>query len=133
LAKKIQKGKSFDFNDLKEQLEQMQSMGGLTAMMDKLPGMGNMPKEMKEKVNDKDLARQIAVINSMTPQERRFPDLIKGTRKQRIADGSGQDLQAVNRILKQHQMMEKMMKKFSKGNIVNMMRGMQGNMKGMRF
>jgi signal recognition particle subunit SRP54 len=88
---------------------------------------------MKEKVNDKDLARQIAVINSMTPQERRFPDLIKGTRKQRIADGSGQDLQAVNRILKQHQMMEKMMKKFSKGNIVNMMRGMQGNMKGMRF
>jgi signal recognition particle subunit SRP54 len=79
------------------------------------------------------LARQIAVINSMTPQERRFPDLIKGTRKQRIADGSGQDLQAVNRILKQHQMMEKMMKKFSKGNIVNMMRGMQGNMKGMRF
>ena len=130
---KIQKGKSFDFNDLKEQLEQMQSMGGLTAMMDKLPGMGNMPKEMKEKVNDKDLARQIAVINSMTPQERRFPDLIKGTRKQRIADGSGQDLQAVNRILKQHQMMEKMMKKFSKGNIVNMMRGMQGNMKGMRF
>ena len=133
LAKKIQKGKSFDFNDLKEQLEQMQSMGGLTAMMDKLPGMGNMPKEMKEKVNDKDLARQIAVINSMTPQERRFPDLIKGTRKQRIADGSGQDVQAVNRILKQHQMMEKMMKKFSKGNLVNMMRGMQGNMKGMRF
>ena len=133
LAKKIQKGKSFDFNDLKEQLEQMQNMGGLTAMMDKLPGMGNMPKDLKEKVNDKDLARQIAVINSMTPQERRFPDLIKGTRKQRIADGSGQDLQAVNRILKQHQMMEKMMKKFSKGNLVNMMRGMQGNMKGMRF
>ena len=73
------------------------------------------------------------MINSMTPQERRFPDLIKGTRKQRIADGSGQDVQAVNRILKQHQMMEKMMKKFSKGNLVNMMRGMQGNMKGMRF
>ena len=133
LAKKIQKGKSFDFNDLKEQLEQMQNMGGLTAMMDKMPGMGNMPKDLKEKVNDKDLARQIAVINSMTPQERRFPDLIKGTRKQRIADGSGQDLQAVNRILKQHQMMEKMMKKFSKGNLVNMMRGMQSNMKGMRF
>ena len=133
LAKKIQKGKSFDFNDLKEQLEQMQNMGGLTAMMDKMPGMGNMPKDLKEKVNDKDLARQIAVINSMTPQERRFPDLIKGTRKQRIADGSGQDVQAVNRILKQHQMMEKMMKKFSKGNLVNMMRGMQGNMKGMRF
>ena len=73
------------------------------------------------------------MINSMTPQERRFPDLIKGTRKQRIADGCGQDVHAVNRILKQHQVMEKMMKKFSKGNIVNMMRGMKGNMKGMRF
>jgi signal recognition particle subunit SRP54 len=69
----------------------------------------------------------------MTLQERRFPDLIKGNRKQRIADGCGQDVQAVNRILKQHQMMEKMMKKFSKGNIANMMRGMTSNMKGMRF
>lgn len=133
LAKKIQKGKSFDLNDLKEQLEQMQNMGGLSAMMDKLPGMGGIPKDLKDKVDDRDLARQIAVINSMTPQERRFPDLIKGNRKQRIANGCGQDLQAVNRILKQHQMMEKMMKKFSKGNLVNMMRGLKSNMKGMRM
>jgi signal recognition particle subunit SRP54 len=133
LAKKIQKGKSFDLNDLKEQLLQMQSMGGIGAMMDKLPGMNNVPQGVRDKVNDKDLARQIAVINSMTPQERRFPDLIKGSRKQRIADGCGLDLPAVNRVLKQHQMLEKMMKKFSKGNIVNMMRGMQSNMKGMRF
>lgn len=133
LAKKIQKGKSFDLNDLKEQLQQMQNMGGLTAMMDKLPGMGSIPKEVKDKVNDKDLARQIAVINSMTPQERQYPGLIKGTRKQRIADGCGLDLQAVNRVLKQHQMMEKMMKKFSKGNIANMMRGMKANMRGMRM
>ncbi|WP_150046528.1 MULTISPECIES: signal recognition particle protein [Methylomonas] len=133
LAKKIQKGKSFDLNDLKEQLEQMQSMGGIGAMMDKLPGMNNVPKEVKEKVNDKDLARQIAVINSMTLQERKFPELIKGSRKERIAKGCGLDLQAVNRVLKQHQMMEKMMKKFSKGNIANMMRGLKGNMRGMRM
>ena len=133
LAKKIQKGKSFDLNDLREQLLQMQNMGGIGAMMDKLPGMGAVPKEVKEKVNDKDLARQIAVINSMTPQERKFPDLIKGSRKQRIASGCGQELQEVNRILKQHKMMEKMMKKFSKGNVANMVRGLKGNMRGMRM
>lgn len=133
LAKKIQKGKSFNLNDLKEQLLQMQDMGGISAMMDKLPGMGGVPKEVKEKVNDKDLARQIAVINSMTPQERLYPGLIKGSRKQRIADGCGLDLQAVNRVLKQHQMMEKMMKKFSKGNMASMMRGMKANMRGMRM
>jgi len=131
LAKKIQKGKSFTLEDLKEQLLQMQNMGGISAMIDKLPGMG-IPKDLKEKVNDKDLARQIAVINSMTKQERRFPDLIKGSRKERIAKGCGQDVQAVNRVLKQHQMMEKMMKKFSKGNMMNMMRGMPGNIRGMR-
>ncbi|MCQ8106124.1 signal recognition particle protein [Methylomonas sp. SURF-2] len=133
LAKKIQKGKSFDLNDLKEQLLQMQNMGGVSAMLDKLPGMGSVPKEVKDKVNDKDLARQIAVINSMTPQERKFPDLIKGSRKQRIANGCGQDLHDVNRILKQHKMMEKMMKKFSKGNIANMVRGLKSNMRGMRM
>ena len=132
LAKKIQKGKSFDLNDLREQLVQMQNMGGVGAMIDKLPGMGSVPKEVREKVNDKDIARQIAVINSMTPQERKFPDLIKGSRKQRIANGCGQDLHDVNRILKQHKMMEKMMKKFSKGNIANMVRGLKGNMRGMR-
>jgi signal recognition particle subunit SRP54 len=133
LAKKIQKGKSFDLNDLREQLVQMQNMGGVGAMIDKLPGMGSVPKEVREKVNDKDIARQIAVINSMTPQERKFPDLIKGSRKQRIANGCGQDLHDVNRILKQHKMMEKMMKKFSKGNIANMVRGLKGNMRGMRM
>ena len=133
LAKKIQKGKSFDLNDLREQLLQMQNMGGIGAMMDKLPGMGAVPKEVKAKVNDKDLARQIAVINSMTLQERKFPDLIKGSRKQRIATGCGQELQEVNRILKQHKMMEKMMKKFSKGNVANMVRGLKSNMRGMRM
>jgi signal recognition particle subunit SRP54 len=132
LAKKIQKGKGFDLEDLKQQLVQMQNMGGVGAMLDKLPGMVQVPKDVKAKVNDKDLARQIAVINSMTKQERRFPDLIKGSRKQRIANGCGQDLQDVNRVLKQHQMMEKMMKKFSKGNLANMMRGLNSNIRGMR-
>ena len=133
LARKIQKGKSFDLNDLRDQLLQMQNMGGIGAMMDKLPGMNDVPKDMKDKVDDKHLARQIAVINSMTAQERRYPDLIKGNRKKRIAAGCGQQLQDVNRILKQHKMMQKMMKKFSKGNMANMMRGMKGNMRGMRM
>ncbi len=133
LARKISKGKSFNLDDFKDQLLQMQNMGGIGAMMDKLPGMGNVPQGVKEKVDDKMLARQIAVINSMTLQERRFPDLIKGNRKKRIAAGSGQELQDVNRILKQHKMMQKMMKKFSKGNMANMMRGIKGNMRGMRM
>jgi len=133
LARKISKGKSFNLDDFKDQLLQMQNMGGIGAMMDKLPGMGDVPQGVKEKVDDKMLARQIAVINSMTFKERRFPDLIKGNRKKRIAKGCGQELQDVNRILKQHKMMQKMMKKFSKGNMTNMMRGIKGNMKGMRM
>ncbi|PPC91020.1 MAG: signal recognition particle protein [Methylobacter sp.] len=133
LAKKLQKGKGFDLEDFREQLMQMQSMGGISSMLDKLPGMGNVPQEMKDKVNDKELSRQIAVINSMTMQERRYPDLIKGSRKQRIASGCGQELHDVNRMLKQFKMMEKMMKKFKKGNMANMMRGIQGNMRGLRM
>ncbi len=133
LARKISKGKGFDLSDFKDQLLQMQNMGGVGAMMDKLPGMGDVSQDVKNKVNDKELARQIAVINSMTLQERRYPDLIKGNRKKRIASGCGQELQDVNRILKQHKMMQKMMKKFSKGNMANMMRGIKGNMRGMKM
>ncbi|MGR9051531.1 MAG: signal recognition particle protein [Gammaproteobacteria bacterium] len=133
LARKIQKGKSFDLEDMREQLLQMQNMGGVGSLLDKLPGMNQVPKDMKDKINDKELARQIAVINSMTMQERRYPDLIKGNRKKRIADGCGQDLQNVNMILKQHKMMEKMMKRLKKGNMANMMRGLKGNMRGMRM
>jgi len=101
-------------------------------MLDKLPGINSIPQEMKDKVNDKELARQIAVINSMTHQERRFPDLIKGNRKKRIAAGCGQQLQDVNRILKQYLMMQKMMKKFKSGNMANMIRGIKSNVRGMR-
>ena len=131
-ARKMQKGKGFDLEDFREQLQQMQSMGGVSSMLDKLPGMGNVPQEMKDKVNDKELARQIAVIGSMTLQERRYPDLIKGNRKKRIAAGCGQQLQDVNRILKQFLMMQKMMKKFKAGNMANMLRGIKSNVKGMR-
>ena len=131
-ARKMQKGKGFDLEDFREQLQQMQSMGGVSSMLDKLPGMGSVPQEMKDKVNDKELARQIAVIGSMTMQERRYPDLIKGNRKKRIAAGCGQQLQDVNRILKQFLMMQKMMKKFNAGNMANMLRGIKSNVKGMR-
>jgi len=133
LVRKIQKGKGFDLEDFREQLVEMQNMGGIGTMLDRLPGMNTVPKEVREKVNDKELARQIAVINSMTPQERRFPDLIKGTRKKRIADGCGQDLNAVNRMLKQFMMMEKMMKKLKAGgNMANMIRGIKSNVRGLR-
>jgi signal recognition particle subunit SRP54 len=131
-ARKIQKGKSFDFDDFLEQLQQMQNMGGVGSMLDKLPGINSVPKAMKEQVNDKMLARQIAVIQSMTKQERRYPDLIKGSRKQRIANGSGQELHNVNLLLKQFLMMQKMMKKLKSGNIANMMRGIKNNVRGMR-
>lgn len=133
LVRKIQKGKGFDLEDFRQQLMEMQNMGGVGSMLDKLPGMNSVPKELRDKVNDKELARQIAVINSMTPQERRFPDLIKGNRKKRIADGCGQDLNAVNRMLKQFMMMEKMMKKLKAGgNMANMIRGIKSNVRGMR-
>jgi signal recognition particle subunit SRP54 len=130
-AKKIKKGEAFDMNDFREQLQQMENMGGVSAMLDKLPGVGNVSQEMREKVNDKALARQIAIINSMTKQERRFPDLIKGNRKKRIADGCGQELHNVNSLLKQHLMMQKMMKKMKSGNMANMMRGIKNNVRGM--
>jgi len=132
LAKKIQKGKGFDLEDFREQLQQMQNMGGVASMLDKLPGINSVPQTVKNKINDKMIARQIAVICSMTQQERKFPDLIKGSRKERIAKGCGQDIQDINRLLKQFTMLQKMMKKMKNGNIPNMMRGVKGNIRGLR-
>jgi len=126
LAKKVQKGKSFDFNDLKEQFEQMQNMGGMAGLMDKLPGMPGMADKLKDKVNDREMARMVGIINSMTPQERAFPDIIKGSRKRRIAAGCGLQVQDVNRLIKQQMQMKKMMKKMSKGGMAKMMRAMKG-------
>ncbi len=132
LVNKIKKGKGFDLEDFREQLIEMQRMGGIGSMMDKLPGMKSMPADMKEKMNEKVLARQIGIINSMTMQERRFPDLIKGNRKKRIATGCGQELHDVNRMIKQFMMMEKMMKKLKSGNQANMMRGIKSKMQSLR-
>jgi signal recognition particle subunit SRP54 len=128
LAKKVRKGKSFDFNDLKDQFEQMQNMGGMAGLIDKMPGMGGMADKVKNKVNDREITRMIAIIQSMTPKERRFPDIIKGSRKRRIAAGCGLQVQDVNRLMKQHQQMRKMMKKMSKGGMAGMLRGMKGKM-----
>ncbi|WP_438865572.1 signal recognition particle protein [Neptunicella sp.] len=130
MAKKIQKGKGFDLQDFKEQLEQMRNMGGMMSMMDKLPGMGNMTAQIKEKANDKSFNQMEAIINSMTPGERQRPDIIKGSRKRRIAAGSGTQIQDVNRLLKQFTQMQKMMKKMTGGGMGKMMQKMKG-MKGM--
>lgn len=128
-AKKIKKGKSFDLEDFRDQLRQVGKMGGIMGIVSKLPGIGNLPAAAKDKLNDKMLVEIEAIINSMTRKERRFPDLIKGSRKRRIAMGSGTDIQAVNRLLKQFTMMQKMMKKFTKqGGILKLMRGLQGKL-----
>ena len=128
LAKKLHKGKRFDLEDFHDQLEQMMGMGGLGSLMDKLPGVGQLPQNVRDQVNDRDMHRMLAIIRSMTAQERRFPDIIKGSRRRRIAAGSGTQVQDVNRLLKQFMQMQKMMKKMSKGGMKNMMRGMKGRM-----
>jgi len=136
LVNKMRKGKGFDLEDFRSQLEQMQNMGGLGDLMDKLPGMGNLPDQVKSQVNDRQTRQMIAIINSMTPQERRFPDVIRGSRKKRIALGSGTQIQAVNRLLKQHGQMQKMMKKMGKGGMARMMRKvsqLQGQLPPGRF
>ena len=127
MAKKFKKGKGFDFNDLRDQLEQMENMGGLGSLMGKLPGMPNM-EQMKQQVDEKQFSRTVAIINSMTPKERSFPALIKGSRRKRIANGAGVQVQEVNKVLKQQLQMSKMMKKMAKGGMAKMMRAMGGKM-----
>jgi signal recognition particle subunit SRP54 len=127
LASKLKKGKNFDLEDFREQLRQMGKMGGIASMMDKLPGMANIPEAAKQQVNDKEFGKLEAIINSMTPKERRRPDIIKGSRKKRIAAGSGTQIQDVNKLLKQFTQMQKMMKKMSsKGGMAKLMRGLGG-------
>lgn len=129
LTQKIKKGKSFDLEDFRDQLVQMKNMGGITNLLDKLPGMGQMAQAAQQQVSDKSLTQMEAMISSMTSAERSFPDSINNSRKRRIAGGSGTQIQDVNRLLKQHKQMQKMMKKFTKkGGMANMMRGMKGMM-----
>src|SRR5262249_8672554 len=114
LVKKIKKGKAFDLEDFRDQLKQIHKMGGVMGIMSKLPGMNQLPAQVKSQFNDKKLVEIEAMINSMTPRERRFPDLIKNSQKRRIASGSGTSIQTVNQLLKQFTQMQKMMKKMSK-------------------
>jgi len=130
LADKVAKGKKFDLNDMRDQLEQMQNMGGIQALMDKLPGIGQVPEQMKNRVTGNEVPRMIAIINSMTKKERRHPALLNGSRRARVASGSGTTPAQVNQLLKQHKNMEKMMSKLSSGGIRGMMRGMKGLMGG---
>lgn len=127
-AQKIQKTGQFDLEDFRQQLQQIQGMGGIGGLMGKLPGMGQIKNQMQEGVAEKEFKRLEAIINSMTPKERAYPTLLKGSRKRRIAAGSGTQVQDVNKLLKQFEQMQKMMKKVSKGGMKNMMRGMAGKL-----
>jgi signal recognition particle subunit SRP54 len=131
LARKLTKGKQFDLEDFAGQIREMRKMGGIGGMLDKIPGMAKVPQAVKNQMNDGELTRLEAIINSMTFQERRFPGVIKGSRKRRIAAGSGTRVQDVNRLLKQFTQMQKMMKRMrKKGGMARLMRGAGGGMGG---
>jgi signal recognition particle subunit SRP54 len=127
-AKKVAKGKRFDLEDLREQLQQMKQLGGMESMMDKLPGMGNMAQMTQQKDMTGQFSKMEYIIDSMTPKERANPDILNGSRKRRITQGSGTSIQDLNRLLKQHKQMGKMMKKMKGKGMQNMMRGLGGGM-----
>jgi signal recognition particle subunit SRP54 len=129
LADKLSKGRGFDFADLREQLGQLRQMGGFAALADKLPAQALPPGALAQ-VDDRSIGRQIGIIDSMTPTERRRPGIIDGSRKRRIAAGAGVQVQEVNRLLKQHQQMEKVMKKMKGGGLARMLRGLSGRNPG---
>ncbi len=129
IAKKIQQGKRFTLDDFKDQLQQMRSMGGLGNLIDKLPGISGLQQKIDMEKGNKEFIKLEAIINSMTLQERRKPDVINGSRKKRIATGSGTQIQDVNRLLKQFDQMQKMMKRMSgKGGMKKFLRGMGGKL-----
>lgn len=130
LIQKVKKGKSFDLEDLRDQLQQMQNLGGMGAILGKLPGMGDITAAAEKADVGKQFTQMEAIISSMTPGERRDPELINNSRKRRIALGSGTDIQDINRLLKQHKQMAKMMKKFKGGGMSKMLRGIGGMMGG---
>ena len=128
LAQKLVKGKSFDMVDLRSQLEQVQKMGGVGALIDKLPGAAVKKGAVSADQGDRELRRQIAIINSMTPRERRNPGIIDGSRRRRIAGGSGVQVQDVNRLLKQFQEMQRVMKSMKGGRLRQLMGALKGGM-----
>ena len=127
-AKKVAKGKRFDLEDLREQLQQMKQLGGMESMMDKLPGMGNMAQMTQQKDMTGQFSKMEYIIDSMTPKERANPDILNGSRKRRITQGSGTTIQDLNRLLKQHKQMGKMMKKMKGKGMQNMMRSLGGGL-----
>lgn len=124
LVKKLKKGRPFNFQDFLDQIKQIHNMGGVMGIMSKLPGVNNLPAAVKDQMNDKKLTQIEAIIRSMTVKERNYPDLIRSSRKQRIAAGSGTTVQNVNQLLKQFDQMQRMMKKMKGGGLKNLMRGM---------
>ncbi|WP_339056485.1 signal recognition particle protein [Candidatus Regiella endosymbiont of Tuberolachnus salignus] len=126
MAVKLKKGRGFDLTDFLEQLKQMEKMGGMTSLLNKIPGANALPSNIKVPIDDKMTQGMKAMINSMTHKERTKPEIIKGSRKRRIASGSGMQVQDVNRLLKQFDDMQRMMKKMQKGGLAKMMRGMKG-------
>lgn len=132
-AKKLKSGKGFDLNDFKDQIGQMRKMGGISSMMDKLPAQfAQAASQMQAGSEEKVIGRIEGIINSMTPAERSKPELLKASRKRRIAAGAGVQVQEVNRLLKQFEQSQKMMKQFAKGGMAKLMRGMKGMLPGMR-
>ncbi len=132
VAEKIKKGKGFDLEDFKQQIAQMKKMGGVASLLDKLPAQLVGQVDPAKLQDDKQLKRIEGIINSMTPQERAKPELIKASRKRRIAAGAGVPVQAVNQLLSQFEQMQKMMKMMKGGNLQRMMRNMKGMLPGMR-
>ena len=128
LAKKVIKGKRFDLDDLRDQLQQMKNMGGMSNMLDKLPGIGNMAQVAETAQANQQFDKMQFILDSMTPHERRYPDILNGSRKRRITSGSGTTIQDLNRLMKQHKQMSKMMKKMKGKGMQNMMRSMSGMM-----
>jgi signal recognition particle subunit SRP54 len=128
LARKVVKGKGFDLLDLRGQLEQLQRMGGVSALLDKLPGAATSKAQVSPEQGDRDLCRQIAIINSMTPRERRSPGIIDGSRRRRIAGGAGVQVQDVNRLLKQFLDMQRMMKSMKGGRLQRLMSAFKGGL-----
>ena len=129
-SRKLAKGKGFDLADFRDQLLQMEKMGGLASLVEKLPGMGEVSEAARSQMDDRQTRRLVAIINSMTPQERLHPDTIRGSRKRRIAAGSGTQVQEVNRLLKQFDQMQKMMKRMGKGGLQKMLRDVKGRLPG---
>lgn len=130
LVEKVQKGTRFDLNDLKEQIQQMNNMGGMTSMLEKMPGMGNMTQMVEQANMGGQFKVMEVIIDSMTPAERKNPEMLNGSRKRRITQGSGTQVQDLNRLLKQHKQMAKMMKKMKGGGMKKMMQGLGGMLGG---